>query len=557
VERQVSSHVRALIVEILTQDPQARPSLQEILAHPWFTTGTMPDYIPHSAHDEAPDFSRISRAASQSNLARARRNALLDDDQITSIAVPEPPAPEPSRPASSATAAISNGKLKTATSTLAQQEKEFHHAVQPGSPISALLKSARQPLLVAPSSVGKNGKENPLLRKLQAAQKERQPQTADSQPVPFQAIDEEDEPEVATKGKRERGADQARKKELESQKARIVAQMVPTGPAIDEGARLFGIPLDQESVAPVRREGKTKERPDSATGSVGSDEPNMKVNSFDAVAATLSAAFDAKSAYRAYKDPRDNDDLPDEQVFIVSWVDYCNKYGMGYALTDGSVGVHFNDSTTLVLSPDKQCVVFLFITSSTDLIVYSHFDYVGPRHSGSAYVRKNFTVEEFPPELKNKIYLLKHFERYIMNRLYGEYDYTFENLQRTKGMSFVQKYLRMKHVIVFKMSHDALQFNFYDHSKVVLSHDGLRITHIDKNYKLTRWRLADVMATALRPPVADAEQAKFDQRLVDKLKYCRDVLISIKNVSETQETDKPAAPSARGSERATSRASVR
>jgi cell cycle serine/threonine-protein kinase CDC5/MSD2 len=30
---------------------------------------------------------------------------------------------------------------------------------------------------------------------------------------------------------------------------------------------------------------------------------------------------------------------------------------MGYALTDGSVGVHFNDSTTLVLAADKQSVV--------------------------------------------------------------------------------------------------------------------------------------------------------------------------------------------------------
>jgi cell cycle serine/threonine-protein kinase CDC5/MSD2 len=188
------------------------------------------------------------------------------------------------------------------------------------------------------------------------------------------------------------------------------------------------------------------------------------------------------------------------------------------------------------------------------LTVTSHFDYVASRHSGSAYVRKNYTVEEFPEDLKNKIYLLKHFERYIMDRLYGEYDYTFENTGLKKGMTFVQKYLRMKHVIVFKMSHDTLQFNFYDHSKVVVSANGLRITHIDKNYKLTSWRLTDVMATALRPPTANAEQAKFDQRLVDKLKYCRDVLLSIKNATETQDTDKASVPVSRTtSERPTAR----
>jgi hypothetical protein len=44
-----------------------------------------------------------------------------------------------------------------------------------------------------------------------------------------------------------------------------------------------------------------------------------------------------------------------------------------------------------------------------------------------------------------------------MDRLYGEYEYTFEDQGRTKGMEWVQKYLRMKHVIVFKLSHDVLQ----------------------------------------------------------------------------------------------------
>jgi hypothetical protein len=73
------------------------------------------------------------------------------------------------------------------------------------------------------------------------------------------------------------------------------------------------------------------------------------------------------------------------------------------------------------------------------------------------YVRKNYTVADYPEELKSKLYHLKHFESYIMGKLYGDYEYTFLDLQRTKCMHFVQKYLRMKHVIVFKLSHDVLQ----------------------------------------------------------------------------------------------------
>ena len=94
-------------------------------------------------------------------------------------------------------------------------------------------------------------------------------------------------------------------------------------------------------------------------------------------------------------------------------------------------------------------------------MVDRHFDYISARRQGTAYVRKSHTVDTYPEELKSKVYLLKHFERYIMDRLYGEYDYTFEDVGRTKGMEWVQKYLRMKHVIVFKLSHDVLQVRFH------------------------------------------------------------------------------------------------
>ena len=72
-------------------------------------------------------------------------------------------------------------------------------------------------------------------------------------------------------------------------------------------------------------------------------------------------------------------------------------------------------------------------------------------------LRKALRLSSYPEDMKNKVYLLKHFEKYIMDRLYGDYSFCYSDVGRTKGMSFVQKYLRMKHVIVFKMSHDTLQ----------------------------------------------------------------------------------------------------
>jgi cell cycle serine/threonine-protein kinase CDC5/MSD2 len=71
-----------------------------------------------------------------------------------------------------------------------------------------------------------------------------------------------------------------------------------------------------------------------------------------------------------------------------------------------------------------------------------------------------------------------------------------------------------------------VQFNFYDHSKVILSSHGLVVTHIDKSYQLTRLPLSEIMATSLRPPM-NAEHAKRNEKLVEKLRYCKEVLASI------------------------------
>ena len=72
---------------------------------------------------------------------------------------------------------------------------------------------------------------------------------------------------------------------------------------------------------------------------------------------------------------------------------------------------------------------------------------------------------------------------------------------------------------------------------MILSSRGLLVTHIDKNYQLTRWHLSEVIAASLRyaeprGTVGVApDQVKFNQKLVDKLKYCKEILLSIKSAT--------------------------
>ena len=39
-------------------------------------------------------------------------------------------------------------------------------------------------------------------------------------------------------------------------------------------------------------------------------------------------------------------------MWVSKWVDYSDKYGFGYALSDDSIGVVFNDLTKLLLLAD-------------------------------------------------------------------------------------------------------------------------------------------------------------------------------------------------------------
>ena len=384
----ISTHVQELIQQILTPDPSKRPTLHEIVDHLFFTEGTVPSCLPSTAHDSVPDFSHISRSASKANLASLRAKALLDEYN-TQIALP-----------SAVDSNAQTGANTTAnTSTLAQQEKEFLKAVQPGSPISALLSSARQPLVMGTN----NNRESSLIRKLQAARLEHKAAKQKSPVRPPAGImpgglgninEEVDEVEEV--------AAELRKKELESQKARIVAQMVPgdnagnfheqeNDPPVPDSPPRFKDKAKLKDTRGTRepRESKHIKAPAPPSTFKASSLISASINlcidialpmssssgstgggptSFEGAAHTLTLAFEALSMGKLFRDPQQDRTLSEAKVFIVSWVDFSHKYGMGYALTDGSVGVRYNDSTSIIVSPDKSYVAHtnvlaLFLTA--------------------------------------------------------------------------------------------------------------------------------------------------------------------------------------------------
>ena len=90
-------------------------------------------------------------------------------------------------------------------------------------------------------------------------------------------------------------------------------------------------------------------------------------------------------------------------------------------------------------------------------LIFRHVDYVSTNARTGQYERCNYELARPPSELRNKLFLLNHFGSYIKQRLYGAQPYLREDLALTTGMVFVKRFLRMKHVLIFRLSNGVLQ----------------------------------------------------------------------------------------------------
>ena len=197
-------------------------------------------------------------------------------------------------------------------------------------------------------------------------------------------------------------------------------------------------------------------------------------------------------------------DLEQPSSWVCTWVDYTSKYGLGYLLADGAVGVYFNDSTKIVLASDNE-----------------HFEYIERSSSSSGrrrdIIRQPHTLSSYPESLNKKVTLLKHFRGYLMeqyrkNPIKPDVEVAaMEAGSASSNMTFVKKWVRTRHAVLFRLSNRQVQVNFFDHTSLLLSSRARLVTYVDKQHNRTTQRLADIMA---------AERTDISKRL----QYTKDIL---------------------------------
>lgn len=132
--------------------------------------------------------------------------------------------------------------------------------------------------------------------------------------------------------------------------------------------------------------------------------------------------------------------------WISKWVDFSDRYGLGFALCDNSYGVRFNDVTTLIMLASEE----------------EQLQYID--NSSEEYF---FNKTNLPKQLSKKFELLKYFRNY-MNKYLANTGSKIREEENMARLPYVSDWFRTRTALVFYLTNGTMQVHFFDHVKLVL-----------------------------------------------------------------------------------------
>ncbi|KAL4113809.1 hypothetical protein QTP88_017381 [Uroleucon formosanum] len=154
------------------------------------------------------------------------------------------------------------------------------------------------------------------------------------------------------------------------------------------------------------------------------------------------------------------DPIAQPLICVSKWVDYSDKYGFGYELSDDSIGVMFNDFTRIVLLANLKDVHY---------IEKNGFE-------------KYYTIDQTPPTLEKKIRLLMYFRRYMDDHLNkAGADILAKDADQLSRTPYLYQWYRSTSSVIMQLTNGTLQINFTDHNKVILCPLMNAVTFVEEN----------------------------------------------------------------------------
>jgi polo-like kinase 1 len=145
-------------------------------------------------------------------------------------------------------------------------------------------------------------------------------------------------------------------------------------------------------------------------------------------------------------------------IFMRKWAE-AEKFGLGYILSDGNVGVYFNDNTKMLYKPNGKN--FAFIDNNEKITFY-------------------LFGRELSKELNKKIVLLKTFKGYLFEETKDTKELNIEEGINEKHFIYLKRFVKTKHAILFRLSNKTVQISFHDNTEIILSQENKTVTYINK-----------------------------------------------------------------------------
>ncbi|PWA15843.1 serine/threonine-protein kinase PLK2b [Gambusia affinis] len=161
--------------------------------------------------------------------------------------------------------------------------------------------------------------------------------------------------------------------------------------------------------------------------------------------------------------------------WVTKWVDYSNKYGFGYQLSDHTVGVLFNNGTHMSLLPDRKTI--------------HYYAELGQRSV--------FPTCEVPEHFVGQVTVLKYFSHYMEENLMDGGDLGTTTDSHMPRLYLLQ-WLKSDRALMMLFNDSTFQVNFYhDHTKIILccQRDEYMLTYINEERVSKTFKLSSLLTS--------------------------------------------------------------
>ena len=201
--------------------------------------------------------------------------------------------------------------------------------------------------------------------------------------------------------------------------------------------------------------------------------------------------------------------LKGAEIYVTKWVDYSSKYGLGYLLNNGYIGVYFNDCSKILFNPKANDISYVErqTTKEKDM-VYS------------------FQLNGAPKELQKKMLIFQNFKKYFEEEIKSDKEkeekekegkvdkeeqlkmckttkkkpkklekqkttVKDDDLIKYEEAIYLRKWMKTKQAMIFRLSNKTIQVGFQDHTEVILYNNT--ISYRNKKGEVSIFKIEDAL----------------------------------------------------------------